>query len=199
MITTSFTPGCIAISTPVASILMTRFFIALMERSARKTRAEAGGAAGARIASYPVGIQAVGWGLLGTWTALAIGITIYQATRNQAPYRGMLIGAAVVAVLAAMVAEFTRVRVEWTDTALSFDSPWAAPWADPSRIAWEDIVQVKYSASARWFVVRGRDGTKIRLHYWLGGLADLFDDMKLHVSDELRAQIETAMKTEFPS
>jgi hypothetical protein len=43
-----------------------------------------------------------------------------------------------------------------------------------------------------WFVVRGRDGAKIRLSQLLGGLGDLFEEMKRRASDEVRVQIEGA-------
>lgn len=88
----------------------------------------------------------------------------------------------------------TRVRVEWTETAVSI----ASPWAPPRCLPWDQIVEVKYSPSARWFIVRGSDGTRIRLGNLLGGLGELLDEMKRRTSDEVRGQIEVAMRAEFP-
>ena len=194
MISPSLAPECIAFSTPIASVLMTRFVLALMERSARNSKPEVDAATGAHVAKYPVAIRAAGWILLVLDGAAALGIAIYQGNHG-APFRGILLGSLLFAIMVATVVEFTRVRVEWTDTAIDF----ASPWASPRRLAWSDIVQVKYSASARWFVLRGGDGTKIRLHCWLGGLRQLLDEMKSRASADVKRQVETAMRPEFPS
>jgi hypothetical protein len=177
-------PGCVTLATSLASVSMTRFILALMQRAARNTPAEVDAKTAARVATYPTVVRGVGWALL----VLGVGGTVLVAGHqitHQTLLQGILISAAIVSVLVAIVTEFTRVRVEWTDTTLSFSSPWTTPRSIP----WDEIVEVTYSQTAAWFVVRGRNGAKIRLSNLLGGLGDLFDEMKMRGSDEVRAQI----------
>ncbi|HEX3595301.1 MAG TPA: hypothetical protein VHU80_09375 [Polyangiaceae bacterium] len=164
---------------------MTRFIIRLMQNAGRNTHAEIDAITATRSATYPVVVRGMSWVLLVLGAGAAALLAGYQIA-HQTPLQGILMGVALLSLVMAMVAEFTRVRVEWTNDALSFGSPWAAPRSIP----WDEVVEVTYSQAAGWFVVRGRQGTKIRLHHWLGGLGDLFDEMKLRASDTVRAQIE---------
>jgi hypothetical protein len=188
MISPSFTQSCFAVSLPVASMLMTRFVLSLLQKAARNTQADVSEGTAARVATYPVAVRAVAWGLLILGTVGAVPIAAYNAAHG-AVLLGTVIGVAMVVVLVGTVAEFTRVRVEWTETAVSFASPWSAP----RRLEWDEIVDVTYSRAAGWFVVRGRSGVKIRLSHLLGGLGDLLEEMRVRGSDDVRRQIERAM------
>ncbi len=185
MISNTFTQSCLTVSLPVASMLMTRFVLGLLHKAARNTQAGVDDGTAARVATYPIAVRALAWGMLVVGVAGAVVVAGYNATHG-AVFTGLAIAVVIISVIAATVAEFTRVRVEWTDTNLQYNSPWSAP----RRVTWEDIVEVTYSQTANWFVVRDRDGAKIRLPHLLGGLGDLFDEMKRRGSDELRGQIE---------
>ncbi len=164
---------------------MTRFILMLLQKAARDTPTEADAKTAARVATYPTLVRGTGWVLLVLGVGAAALVAGYQIA-HQTPLQGILIGVAILTVLVVMVAEFTRVRVEWTDDTVSFSSAWAAP----RTIPWDEIVEVSYSQTAGWFVVRGRHGTKIRLPHLLGGLGDLFHEMKLRGSDTVRGQVE---------
>ena len=187
MISQVSTPGCSPFTASLASGLMTRLVHSMLQKAAHRTRAEVDVTTARRVATYPTAARAAAWTSLVLGVAAAVLIAGYDVTHG-APLEGLFIGAAIISGVAALVAEFTRVRVEWTDTALSFASPWAAP----RHIPWDDIVEVKYSQIAGWFIVRGRSGAKIRLSHLLGGLGDLFDEMKQRASDDVRRQIEGA-------
>jgi hypothetical protein len=171
---------------------MTPLLMRLLRRAAHNTRAELDPDTIARVAKYPPATRALVWGLFVLGIAGAALITGYNAVHGAALV-GISIGLGLVVVLVGMVAEFTRVRVEWTDTAVSFASPWSAP----RSLEWDEIVDVTYSRTAGWFVVRARNGTKIRLPHLLGGLGDLLEEMQLRGSDEVRRQIERAMPPGF--
>jgi hypothetical protein len=96
--------------------------------------------------------------------------------------------AAFIAGSVAMVVDFMRVRAEWTDTELTFSSPWGGT----RKLRWTDVAEVTYSHSSGWFVVRGQDGTKVRLSQFLGGTTDLFKEMKERAPG-VAAQVDAAM------
>jgi hypothetical protein len=185
MISQTFTERCFTECASLASILTTQFVFAVLRQVARNTQAHVDDRTAVRVATYPAAARAVAWGTLTLGLAGALIIAGYNATHG-AVLQGTIIAAAIVTVLVATVAEFTRVRVEWTDTGLQYSSPWSAP----RRLRWEEIVGVTYSRTPDWFVVRGRGGTKIRLPRLLGGLGELFEEMKHRGSEEVRWQIE---------
>jgi hypothetical protein len=165
---------------------MTRLVLSLLRKAARNTRADVDDTKAARVATYPAAVRALALVMLVMLVIGIVGAAIvagYNATHG-APLRGTVIAAAIVAVPLVTATEFTSVRVEWTDTAVNFASPWNAP----RSAAWEDIVEVKYSKTAGWFVVRAPNGAKIRLSHLLGGLGDLLEEMKRRGSDEVRGQ-----------
>jgi hypothetical protein len=171
---------------------MTRLILALLQKSARSTRAEHDLRSGTHVAAYPTAVRAFAWSLLVIGIGVAGVVAAIKAARQEP---SMVVVTVLFLVLTAyMVAEFTMVRAEWDDAELNF----ASPWGSARRLRWTDIVHIEYSASARWFIVRARDGTKIRLHYFLGGLHDLLTEMKQRTSDQVRGQLEQAMRTEFP-
>ena len=48
-----------------------------------------------------------------------------------------------------------------------------SPWRGVRALAWEDVVEVRYSGTNAWFEFVGRDGDRIRAHAFVGGLGDL--------------------------
>ena len=143
MISPFFTKSCLDSSPPLASLLMTPLLMRLLRRAAHNTRAELDPDTIARVAKYPPATRALVWGLFVLGIAGAALITGYNAVHGAALV-GISIGLGLVVVLVGMVAEFTRVRVEWTDTAVSFASPWSAP----RSLEWDEIVDVTYSRTA---------------------------------------------------
>lgn len=171
---------------------MTRLLLALLQRSARNTGAARDLRSGTHSAVYPTASRAVARLFLVIGVAIAVVLGMIKEARQEP--RVLVAMAFFLVLTTCLVIEFTGVRVEWTDAEIGFTSPWASS----RRLRWNDIVQVKYAAAARWFIVRGRDGTKIRLSYLLGGLGDLLEEMKRRTSDQVRGQLELAMRTEFP-
>ena len=164
---------------------MTRFIVALIQKAARNTPAEVDARTAARVATYPTVVRGLAWVLLVLFAPGAALVAGYQITHGT-PLPGIVVGAAILSAVVGMVVEFTRVRIEWTDATVSVTSPWAAP----RSIHWDEIVEVTYSPTAGWFVVRARQGAKIRLSKLLGGLGDLFHEMKMRGSDAVRGQVE---------
>jgi hypothetical protein len=168
--------------------LTTSLFLSFLHAVARNTRAklaDVGDGTTIQVATYPMAMQAFAWSMLVIGIPVAAVIGGYDALHG-AVVMGTVISVAIVVVLLGTVAELTRVRVEWTDTAVTL----ASPWSTPRSLDWDEIVEVTYSPTAAWFVVRGRGGAKIRLPNLLGGLGDLFEEMKRRGSDELRGQID---------
>ena len=63
------------------------------------------------------------------------------------------------------VAEAFGTRVYFSDASLEQTSPWHFG----RRILWEDVREVRFSPSNRWFIVYGRT-TKIRVSFYLVGI-----------------------------
>ena len=151
---------------------MNRLLFWVMRRAGAKAPARIDESTGARIATYTPVAKVFAWVILVGVVALAT-LVLTGIERSQLTTMGILFGAFVAAGVA-MVLEFHRVRAEWTDVELTFTSPWGGT----RRLRWTDLKDVQYSHSAGWFVVRGQDGTKVRLGQFLGGTTDLFNEMK---------------------
>jgi hypothetical protein len=48
-----------------------------------------------------------------------------------------------------------------------------SPWRGVRALAWDDVVDVRYSAMNAWFEFVGRDGDRIRAHAFVAALNDL--------------------------
>lgn len=48
----------------------------------------------------------------------------------------------------------------------------SSPWAKNRTILWKDVVSIKYSSSARWYIVEDCNSTKIRVYYLLSNLEE---------------------------
>jgi hypothetical protein len=57
------------------------------------------------------------------------------------------------------------------------------PWRRHLRIRWKDITEVRYSAAAQWFVLRGSKGETVRLPIYLSGLGTFAEHVVAHVPD----------------
>lgn len=167
---------------------MNRLLIWLMRRAGAKTPARIDESTGARIATYTPFAKVVAWILLVGVIVLA-SVILTHIDHSQLTIM-IAFCAAFVAVAVAIVLEFTRVRAEWTDAELTFTSPWGGT----RRLRWTDLKEVEYSRNAGWFIVRGQDGTKVRLAQFLGGTTDLFKEMKERTPG-IAAQVDRALAT----
>ena len=104
-----------AVCTPGAPIFATSLFLSWLRDSARNTRAKVRDDTGARVATYPAALQAFAWSMVGIGIPGGVVIAGYSA-RHGAVLLGTVISVAIVVVVLGAVLEFTRVRVEWTDT-----------------------------------------------------------------------------------
>jgi hypothetical protein len=160
----------------------------LMRRSAQGARAARDEATGESIARYTGFVRGVAW----TTLVLGVGASAFVVT-HQASAHDVLVAVlscgAFLAVAAAMVMEFTRVRAAWSAGEVSFTSPWAGS----RRLRWNEVAKVDFSRSASWFVVRDRNGTAIRLSTLLGGLGDLLDELKQRTDPAVQSQVDDAI------
>jgi hypothetical protein len=169
---------------------MTRLILKLMQTAARKTSAKVDAATGVRVATYTPVARGLGWMLL-LIAVVGIAFILSQIGLQGVTAAGGIACAAVVALCAAMVLEFTGVRAEWTDSELTFTSPWGGT----RQLRWSEVTEIHYSAAAGRFILRGQNGTKVRLGLFMGGITDLLDDLKRRASPPLVAQVEQAMAT----
>ena len=167
---------------------MSRFVLGALQRSAGKGRANVDEQSGALIARYPTAARRVAWGMLALVTGSAVYAVLHTATPH-AMFIGAVASAAIIALVACIVVEFTRVQVAWTPDDVSLTSPWARF----RQLRWDDIASVTYSPSAGWFVLRGKDGMKIRLPQLLTGLEELLDELRERTHGSVREQLERAV------
>jgi hypothetical protein len=78
----------------------------------------------------------------------------------------------------ALIVETSLVTVSWTEQGIAIRSPWARA----RSISWQDVEGVTYSESMRWFVVRAKDGTKLRVSLYLGGIGQLLEAFSRHLA-----------------
>lgn len=57
-------------------------------------------------------------------------------------------------------------------------------WRKRILLRWEDIAEVSYSASNKWFVVLGNRGGQIRVSLFLRGIGSFVRSIKKHISQE---------------
>ncbi|HEX4341375.1 MAG TPA: PH domain-containing protein [Polyangiaceae bacterium] len=167
---------------------MTRLILALMRRSADAAVAERDGVGGDRIARYTGvarGIVIAVFAFLFAGSAFAIS----QQSTRYALLVTCVECSAFLLLGAALVLEMTRVEARCSVCELRLSSPWSGE----RKLRWDDVVHVRFSRAANWFVLRGRDGTKIRLATLLGGLPELLDDLKRRADPALQSQIDTAI------
>jgi len=91
----------------------------------------------------------------------------------------------------ALLIEFTRIRVSWEETNLVLHSPWRGV----RTIRWPELAEVRFSQTAGWFVLRDRTGEVIRLSMWLGGLAELLQDLRSRAPADLWPQIDESVSS----
>jgi hypothetical protein len=89
-----------------------------------------------------------------------------------------------------MVREFTEVRARWSAGVLTS----ITPWRRERSIRWDRVASVKFSRAASWFVVRGADGTVIRLPTLLGGLRCLVEEMRWRCPPPVQGRIEDEIR-----
>ena len=156
-------------------------------RKARRTPPSIVMLTGARLARYPVATRRVGWGLL-VLTAAVGALLTYKVPAHMR--LGFAIGTgAFIAMVLAMVADFTLVSLTWTDQGAVFTSPWRGT----RTLRWEEVAEVTFAGAAGWFVVRTRDAMTIRPAMMLGGLEEFFAELATRGQPFLRSQIETAL------
>ena len=164
---------------------MSRFVLGALQRSAGKGRANVDEQSGALIARYPTAARRVAWGMLALVTGSAVYAVLHTATPH-AMFIGAVASAAIIALVACTVVEFTRVQVIWTPDDISLTSPWSRS----RRLRWDDIACVTYSPSAGWFVLRGKGGVKIRVPQLLTGLEELLNELNERTDRGVREQLD---------
>jgi hypothetical protein len=159
-----------------------------LRAAARKTPAVVDRVTGAHRATYPTVTRVTSWVIL----VLTFAISTFVASRVQST-RGLLIGgtisALIVPIAVAIVMEFTQVRVEWTASGIAARTPWNGP----RRLRWEDLVSVRYSKLAGWFVIRDSRGGVVRVSQLLSGVGELLETMEQRVNPSVRGQIDVAV------
>ena len=53
-----------------------------------------------------------------------------------------------------------------------------SPWHKRHFVAWDDIVNVRYSAGEKSYVVVAQSGTELKLHAYMSGVPDLVREMQ---------------------
>ena len=48
-------------------------------------------------------------------------------------------------------------------------------WSGRKNQKWQDLISIESNDALSWYVLRFKDGTKIRLSYFLGGVGDVID------------------------
>ena len=142
----------------------------------------------AKTARYPRSTRAVAWVLFGLCSAGAMLLT-YKVPLGMRLATGMWTGAIVLA-LVAMVLDFARVSLSWTEGQVIFSSPWRGQRA----LRWEEFTGIKFSSAMGWFVVSSRDAVTIRPSMMLGGLTEFFAALKAHGRSSLHHEIDLALE-----
>lgn len=76
-----------------------------------------------------------------------------------------------------LLLEAARVRLVVSEEGVQLDSPWRRQ----RFMRWEDVFEVRYSQSAQWFILYGKDGGKIRASTWLDGIMALVRGFRKHL------------------
>ncbi|MEO7038047.1 MAG: hypothetical protein ABI548_29030 [Polyangiaceae bacterium] len=165
-----------------------KYLINYLIRKARRTPPNIIVLSGARTARYPVAARGFGWGLL-VLTAAFGGLLTYKVPQHMR--LGFAIGtSAFIAMVLAMVVDFTRVSLTWTDQCIVFTSPWRGT----RTLRWEEVTEVRFAPVAGWFVVRTRDALTIRPAMMMGGLEEFFAELKTRGQPSLHSPIDTALR-----
>ena len=165
-----------------------KLLIDFLVRKARRTPPLIDPLTAARVARYPAVNRCVGWALFGLCAAGA-GLLTYKVPQHARLATALCSGALLAAVLA-MVLDFTRVSLMWADNIVIFTSPWRGE----RTLRWEEVVEVKFSGAAGWFVVRTRTGLTIRPAMMLGGLEEFFAELVARGQPSLHSQVEAALR-----
>ncbi len=90
----------------------------------------------------------------------------------------------------AMLAAFLLPHAYLTQVVFGQDGITArSPWRKPLFVAWSDIVNVRYSAGEKSYIVVVPSGTDLKLHAYMSGVPELVTEMQQRgVSGALLAQ-----------
>jgi hypothetical protein len=76
-----------------------------------------------------------------------------------------------------LLLEAVRVRLVVSEEGVQLDSPWRGQ----RFMRWEDVLEVRYSESAQWFILYSKDGRKLRASTWLDGIIALVRGFREHL------------------
>ena len=142
----------------------------------------------AKVARYPRSTRAVAWILFGLCSAGAVVLT-YKVPLEMRLATGIWTGVMALA-MGAMLLDFGRVSLSWTESQVVFSSPWRGQRA----LRWEEFTGVKFSGTLGWFVFSSRDAVTIRPSMMLGGLTEFFAALKAYGRSSLHPEIDLALE-----
>lgn len=153
--------------------IATMAVLSLLGTAAARGRSRRDVVTGFRVLAYPWFARGVAWLLVLVSAALCVVAVAIRHSAGAPAWLGtmsfvMLIGSI------AIVVEFTKVRVAWTEYELVLTSPWTGE----KRVRWADVERVAYSKTNRWFVVKSNRGVTIRVSDVLGGIAEFVREMQ---------------------
>ena len=124
-----------------------------------------------RVVEYGAGLR----GFAAFTTALAVAIAIASLFINPEDRPSILFIAAIFALPSAYLLPHAYLtRFDFDDQGILA----ASPWQKQTFVAWEDIVDVRYSAAEKSYVVVAPSGFEMKLHAYMSGVPDLVAEMQ---------------------
>jgi hypothetical protein len=118
-----------------------------------------------------------GLALLGV--GLVVSLTVATLLEPRVRVGETLVFASIFLLLTlAFLLETFQVRVVMTSEGVL---SWS-PWRRRRSLTWSDVTETRYSEICRWFVLVGRDGTKIRVSVYLVGIREFIDAVREHLA-----------------
>ena len=157
-----------------------------LRSAARNATASIGATSGTRVARYPKAARALA--LFLALIPFGLGFILLQLRPDQLR-TGIIACSAMTVGILLLVLEFTCARASWSESGLTYRSP----WQKSRTINWEDIVEVGFSAWLSWVVIRSRSGAVVRLPTLLGGLSELLETLKQRGAPALLPSVTDAL------
>ncbi len=151
--------------------LVGALFSAWLASRMRNTKAEILG--GNSTLLYHKAYLALGWITFGLFATAAVASQFSEENgRVKVMCLGIFGGFALLGLM--LVTMYYRCRISWHDETLQCSRLFGAPF----HFTWKDVMRVKFSAVAQWWILFLQDGRKVRVSTYMAGAVDFMRQIK---------------------